>query len=770
MTVQYNLAKISMGFAFLTLLICAVPAAAQLNDSPSPYLSFSDWPLVKLKGGMLVCTPYQDNQHAFVENFDDEQKFNERWFRHLAPNPVQGGFHGGTCGAVFLPENVQLIPSAPNSSDKYLALNAKLEVPPVTITGYDNGPPGQPAWPCLPAGVQNITRGVSAAAIHMKEPYKFNLGKYEIQCKFPHKDNVWSAFWMWHHDEIDIFDIGYYKGVIQASFHGNHTAALHDSPCCTYMKNCDFCDDIVDYVDCSSATGCGECDEQAHQEVPWGCTYLADGNWHTIGCEWTPYKVMFYVDGVVTGTVYRYYYPDKTPVIIECGGEIPEAVVRENPAFPDIEGRYFQPMVWITAEGIETCPGPICTNPEDLPATLLVKEISIRERAYQSVALTGCFDLCESGKFCLDFKSEDLNGLYGSGHGGFAHVDPIPKPILGDCQLLSNSGGSGTIKECGKDNQVCLEYNTAGCEDPGNCLSVSVDLGYPTPPLQGTRLVKRLKPQKTQIFSQCSNTTVSYREEPAGLACVCIDPGTTCNYNVTYGGVTTDLKYEDGLKCISINDPCAVIDVYYEQCGEPQFYSYNVATKGVALEAMKTPHMVTSYGSTPITNFTNFITTSSFDFCYLYDEVQIVHAEINIDGVTQILNFPSGRCLDIDGINKYAVVTIQFAIEGCGYFEKRYLFINRKRAFKLFPNPTDAAVVLEVDLTPLNFGEEGEFVPHPDYLLVKDLNNITIGELDLKTGGNSFQFDLSGQPAGNYQFLVKDLDLSAPINFSIQKY
>ena len=750
------------------LLLAAFICTHQLGAQGLVYSSFENWPLVKLKGGQLVCTDWQTNNEAFIENFDNEGLFDTRWDRLAGSDPTQGAFHGSACDNIFVTDNVELVPVSPGSSDKILELTTRLETQPVTVPGFDNGAPGQ-GWPCLPPGMQTLQSVFTGGAIHMKDPFKYNLGRYEIVLKLPLKNNVWSAFWMWHHDEIDIIDIGYYGKFLQNVFNAQgSTASLHDSPCCTTMAGCDFCDDIVDHIDCSGFANCGSCNEQNPQEVPYDCGYMADGGWHTVGCEWTPYKVMFYVDGLITGTVYRYYNLDKTPVIIECGDAIPDAVVRENPAFPQIKERYFQPIVWIVPEGDDDCPGAgFCNEPGDLPATLQVKEISIRERAYQRVALTGCFDLCDEGDICLDFDFENLNGLYGT-QLGVEHVDPVPDPNLNSCVVVSKGNGYGTVTECGPD-QICFSYNTQGCAKPEGCIGIRADLGYP-PPLNTTGLLKWLTPKKPQVFSKCDDTSVIPRDQPTAPECVCIDPGTTCALTVLADGTATDVSYDDEFACFSLEGICAPFEVLYDKCGETQVDLYDIHNQNSVLHSALIPSLIIEGGSSPLQQGITYIQSPELSICYLSSAVYILNVQVIIDGSPQII-VPVGDCITLTGIDSYAFVTITLMVEGCGTFTQHYTFINRRTPYKITPNPSNGLAFLTIDRTPVYVDNETEAsIPQPEQMTLLDAGGNIISTLDISTGNSRYPINLSNRPAGSYQVLIKDGQVAEPLHFLIQKY
>jgi hypothetical protein len=294
--------------------------------------------------------------------------------------------------------------------------------------------------------------------VMMSQDLVFNLGKYEIRCKFPNKNHIWSTFWMWHHDEVDIFDLGFRAKFNHNCFHNNYTASIHQSPCCPFTVDCDYCP--TNNVDCTAATDCQACGEPY-----WGCHFMAE-DYHVVGCEWTPFKLSFYVDGVTTGTVYRYYNFDKTPVEVACGDSIPEGLVRENPAYLDIQGRGFRPEIWIATESKVGVPCDYADCPDraditDLPATLLVDYVKIEERAYERIALMpDCYQLCDndpSTPVCVKLESEYYNFIY-DGQWGWLGPNPAPKVIS-----WTKPANGAILPNTQTGTECCFTYDQPDC-------------------------------------------------------------------------------------------------------------------------------------------------------------------------------------------------------------------------------------------------------------------------------------------------------------------
>lgn len=655
-----------------------------------------------------------------------------------------------------------VVPISPGSNDLVLNLTARLEDTLITIQNFNNGTAPQLKSNCYPPGIQDISSRYSAGAIHLRPA--FNLGRYQIVCRFPQKENVWSAFWMWHFDEIDITDIAYYGHFLQNVYKDNYAASLLHSPCCTHMRDCDFCDDIVDHIDCSSFSQCGECDED-NPNVSYQCNYLSDGNWHTIGCEWTPYKVMFYVDGIVTGTVYRYYNLDKTPVIIECGSLLPERVVKENPVFPDIIGRFFRPIVWIVSEGGDDCPsGPDCANPEDLPAVYEVREITIEERAYQYFSLAGCYEVCEDGNICLDLQINNLNGLYGL-DGGVQHINALPNPTLSNCQITSqDSSNSGTINNCGPNN-ICFDYEINGCTN-NQCLGISVDLTYPNTGIGPINFTRWLNSQEPKVYAICPNTTITQRDQNK-KECICIDPGTFCDITINHDNIQTIASYENGLTCIEVADLCESIEIVYDSCGELIVNEYDIVENSILLESKTKPILSVNgqYQSSLTQQGINYISFENFDICYLDNQISIVGVTAWIDGNFIILG-TTNNCIPIFGVDDYAIIEITINFNDCYTEKQRYIIINTNNRYRLLPNPTSGQIYLQV-----NYSSIPEIVEviNPNRLLITNINGNTIQDIDISSGQTLYFINLTPFSTGTYQFIIFDDFIEQPIYRFIQK-
>jgi len=143
--------------------------------------------------------------------------------------------------------------------------------------------------------------------IMSKESFRF--GKYEAKFKIP-GDGWWPAFWVWHHDEIDIFE--------------------------NFWDSTKFFTNIIS----GNQEGCDNLSRE-------NSANLLDGNWHTFSLEWTPFKISFFHNNVLLQPeIYRYYDKFGIPLNIDCDNNIiPEGEYYINPLFVESKERAFNPII-----------------------------------------------------------------------------------------------------------------------------------------------------------------------------------------------------------------------------------------------------------------------------------------------------------------------------------------------------------------------------------------------------------------------------------------
>lgn len=502
----------------------------------SPYPLFDEWPLRRLGGGLLVCSEYQT---AFYDNFAGTQLDSTKWDTYENGNPLGGRFHCGAEAAIFTDDNVRV--------------NNQLEL---TVKRPDSGvyvlqsPDGQPFNAHCYDQIPYLARQATAGMIMIDQSLVFNLGKYETRCKLPNKDNIWSAFWMWHHDEIDIFDIAFRSKITHNVYSEGLTASVRESPCCPYVVDCAYCP--TQNLNCTAAPNCADCGDDH-----WGCEYLAQ-DFHTIGCEWTPFKISFYIDDVTTAVVYRYYTLARTPVDVDCGDAIPEGLVRENPAFIKIQGRGFRPEIWITPEEdyARPCAYDSCFDQCDadgLPATLTVQYVKIEERIYEQIRLQpDCYALCENSNtpVCVGLESEYYNFIYQ----GIWNWSGPPPPVVQAWSILS---ANGAFTEQDADH-ACLSYNGPDCSSAGDCRrQLRLQAQVQTHDGRVHTLTQTLEQPRPEL-------TVFTRLD--GAEQVCIDAGRYCG---SLEAMFNGQPVQGPLECFALADGCNQLSLQYDNCGTP---------------------------------------------------------------------------------------------------------------------------------------------------------------------------------------------------------
>lgn len=500
----------------------------QISNGQSAYALFDSWPIKKLNGGKLICNDYQV---TFFDDFNGNQLDGTKWEPYL-DDPETGIFHCGAPSTIFTQNNVNV-----NNGNLELTIQS---TPDYTVT-FDT-----PTDVHCYKGITILKRDITSGCVQMQPG--FNLAKFEIKCQFPSQHCPWSAFWMWHHDEIDIFDGGFHSMFHQTSFNYDaqqgtgYWASIERSPCCPAFRECDFCN--TQNVDCSADDYC-DCNDEIHN--PYLCAYMADG-FHIVGCEWTPFKVRFYVDGVTTGTVYRYYTLDKNPVDIECGDDLPEMLVRENIAFPDIIDRWWRPIIWITAASIYSenypctnldCPDNHC-DPADYPAKLLVDYVKIESRMYEKISIeaNNCYELCQnsSSVTCMNVKTEVLNW----------------QGLLSPATATTWSFPSNNVT-VSQQNSNCFTY-----DGPGD---VNIQAVIQNPYGASFNLTKSLKPPKPEVII---NPIGEYG------TLTCISPGDYCgDYSYIFDGQIYNVNSGDGIICHDLNTACdcQYITLNWIECG-----------------------------------------------------------------------------------------------------------------------------------------------------------------------------------------------------------
>ncbi len=183
---------------------------------------------------------------------------------------------------------------------------------------------------------------------------KFRFGRVEMTCKLPAAEGLYPSFWMFagsgdgtkNTDEIDIFEFcTASSNVILSNIHGCYDKYGNPTP---------------------------ECNEQKRHDL--GFDYTA--NWFTIGVDWSPYEVKWYIDILdgsgpkVVRTFPKYYTLDMEPVT-SC--DISAGEYLENPIFPDI------PMHIRANLRVKPCNGSTFVEESKFPQNFEIREITVHQ-------------------------------------------------------------------------------------------------------------------------------------------------------------------------------------------------------------------------------------------------------------------------------------------------------------------------------------------------------------------------------------------------------
>ena len=158
----------------------------------------------------------------------------------------------------------------------------------------------------------------------------FRYGYFEIRCKLPIHRGAFPAFWLFHthdendphYEEIDIFEFSYDIPSIS-----DNPYLQEISPTRLYTNGSYFANEAV---------GFGESCGRKFLEVP---SNTSLDSWNVFGCEWSPNRIVYYLNGDV---VNEYYSTDSVPyrpmtLIADYAlddNSVIKNVVNNNPSFP----------------------------------------------------------------------------------------------------------------------------------------------------------------------------------------------------------------------------------------------------------------------------------------------------------------------------------------------------------------------------------------------------------------------------------------------------
>ncbi len=168
-----------------------------------------------------------------------------------------------------------------------------------------SNPPGPTTWAC--GSCQTGTHNYTSGWVETTSSFNSQFGYLEARIKLPYRYGFWPAFWTWrgsgvpttNEAEIDIFEM------------------LGHLPANTVTTNIhiDYHDNINDY----------------EEEVPTNFNYTS---WHTYAVEWSPSKIIWYIDGIPSRLIPNHGIVDPVRIILNL------AILRDHlpptsPSFTD---------------------------------------------------------------------------------------------------------------------------------------------------------------------------------------------------------------------------------------------------------------------------------------------------------------------------------------------------------------------------------------------------------------------------------------------------
>ncbi len=222
-------------------------------------------------GGELYCNEFEPWNLVFSDEFDTDSLNKDFWVTYY-PYTEDGSDNCEFCRTHGTEGQVYIDQNA-ETRDGMLHLIAKRE---------------ETEW-------MGNTRPFSSGMIHSRLRYRF--GKFEIRCKLPQSPGLWPAFWLFNEDELDVFEV------------------------CTHAT-----DELNSNLHMT-------CDGQAYQDPKSHQTVDLSSDFHTVGVEWNPKYVEWYLDGVGIRRVYRFQtFSGQT---ISCGDDVAAGVLVNNNLIPD---------------------------------------------------------------------------------------------------------------------------------------------------------------------------------------------------------------------------------------------------------------------------------------------------------------------------------------------------------------------------------------------------------------------------------------------------
>jgi hypothetical protein len=189
--------------------------------------------------------------------------------------------------------------------------NGKLRIR--LLNEYQECEPGTPTTYVCGSCQQDSIHNYTSGWVNSKNAYRMQFGYAEARILFPYGNGLWPAFWLWssesRYEEIDIVEL--FPGMLET---GNniYNGQRHNQ----YINTSHL------HYDVTSGSGCAT----LHKSYLYPINNYFD--WHTYAIEWSPNKIIIYVDGVVVNNIQNPQLPDPKSIIFNL------ALLRRNVVDP----------------------------------------------------------------------------------------------------------------------------------------------------------------------------------------------------------------------------------------------------------------------------------------------------------------------------------------------------------------------------------------------------------------------------------------------------
>lgn len=253
------------------------------------------------RGLKLICNE-NEWQLVFHDEFDGEEVDDQKWHLKLGPDGTEPTnrtlWHD--CNRerqVYLEDNLSV-------SNGNLIIEAKREDYVWTgVVGNEIICDNNEVWNLNQQFTEEFK--YTSGAINSITNYNPSNIYFEARIKVPKGVALWPAFWLWHHDEVDIFE--YFNTFEDDRFRTDY----HKAP--------DHCSMRHDYKN------------------------LTD-DYHVYGLEITDWYIKWFFDGELIRLASKVWTLLGQPVGTSCGS-LPAGVYLRDAIFPDVSERFFGPII-----------------------------------------------------------------------------------------------------------------------------------------------------------------------------------------------------------------------------------------------------------------------------------------------------------------------------------------------------------------------------------------------------------------------------------------